>query len=170
MNAETRRKTIVEHLSQSAAPVSATTLARLCAVSRQVIVGDIALLRAAGEEITATPRGYVMQQTMPGLTRTVATLHTEAQTEQELYIFVDNGCFVEDVVVDHHIYGEIRGQLQLASRYDVSQFMARLQEKSGASLSSLTNGIHLHTILCPDEAAYERTCAALRDAGILLEE
>lgn len=170
MNAETRRTTIVEYLSQSDVPVSATVLAGICSVSRQVIVGDIALLRAAGKNITATPRGYVLTKQETGLRRTVAVLHTEARTEEELNIFVDNGCFVEDVVVEHHIYGEIRGQLQLASRYDVSQFMARLQKRSGASLSSLTNGIHLHTIVCPDEAAFERTCNTLRDAGILLEQ
>jgi len=170
MNAETRRKTIVEYLSRSETPVSATVLAGLCSVSRQVIVGDIALLRAAGEDITATPRGYVLAKAEVGLRRTVACLHTEAQTEEELNIFVDNGCFVEDVVVEHHIYGEITGQLQLASRYDVSQFIARLQEKTGAALSSLTNGIHLHTLRCPDEAAFQRTCDALKQAGMLLEE
>lgn len=170
MNAETRRKTIVECLSQSAVPVSASALAGLCSVSRQVIVGDIALLRAAGVEITATPRGYVITKQQVGLIRTVACFHSEEQTEQELNIFVDNGCFVEDVVVEHHIYGQITGQLQLASRYDVSQFMARLKEKSGASLCSLTDGIHLHTLRCPDEAAFQRACASLKEAGILLED
>ena len=38
-------------------PVSAASLASGLSVSRQIIVGDIALLRAAGEKITATPRG-----------------------------------------------------------------------------------------------------------------
>lgn len=169
MNAETRRKQILELLSRSAAPVSAATLAGRFSVSRQVIVGDIALLRASGEEITATPRGYVLAKENENLLKTVACLHTEAQTEEELCIFVDNGCIVEDVVVEHPIYGQIAGQLQLASRYDVRQFMNRLSEKSGASLSSLTNGIHLHTIRCPDEEAFQRACRQLKDAGILLE-
>ncbi|MBP3654493.1 MAG: transcription repressor NadR [Oscillospiraceae bacterium] len=170
MNAETRRKKIVEHLSQSTVPVSATVLAGLFSVSRQVIVGDIALLRASGAEITATPRGYVITAAEhSGLIKTVACLHTEAQTEEELCIFVDNGCVVEDVVVEHHIYGQITGQLNLASRYDVSQFMDKLKEKSGASLSSLTDGIHLHTLRCPDKAAFDRACQALEKAGILLK-
>ena len=101
MNAETRRKKIVEHLSRSAAPVSATVLAGIFSVSRQVIVGDIALLRAAGEDITATPRGYVLTHEDPGMTRTVAVKHSVHQTAEELYIFVDNGCIVEDVIVEH---------------------------------------------------------------------
>ena len=170
MNAETRRKRIVEHLSQSAAPVSASVLAGLFSVSRQIIVGDIALLRAAGEEITATPRGYVLSNDRSGLTRTVAVRHSVAQTEEELCIFVDNGCVVEDVIVEHNIYGQLIGQLQLSSRYDVRQFMDRLESGTASVLSSLTSGIHLHTIRCPDEAAFLRTCQALKDAGILLEQ
>ena len=31
----------------------------------------------------------------------------------------------------------------------------------------LTGGIHLHTLLCPDEEAYERTVRELDEAGIL---
>lgn len=170
MNAETRRRKIVEHLSRSASPVSATVLAGIFSVSRQVIVGDIALLRAAGEEITATPRGYIITHGDTGLTKTVAVKHTVQQTAEELYIFVDNGCIVEDVIVEHHIYGQLVGQLQLASRYDVGQFLERLEKGSASVLSSLTDGIHLHTLRCPDEAAFERTCRALKEVGILLEQ
>lgn len=170
MNAETRRRNIVEHLSRSTAPVSATVLAGLFSVSRQVIVGDIALLRAAGEEIIATPRGYVLSKEHAGIIRTVAVKHTVSQTEQELCIFVDNGCTVEDVIIEHNIYGQMVGQLQISSRYDVSQFMERLEAGNASVLSSLTAGIHLHTLRCPDEAAFLRACQALRDAGILLEQ
>ena len=105
-----------------------------------------------------------------GLTRTVAVKHTMEQTEQELCIFVDNGCIVEDVIVDHHIYGQLVGALQISSRYDVSQFMERLQNGGASALSSLTDGIHLHTLRCPDEAAFTRTANALKQAGLLLDE
>lgn len=169
MNAETRRKKIVEQLSASAGPVSATALAGMFSVSRQVIVGDIALLRASGAEIIATPRGYVLTKEEVGLLRTVAVRHDASQTEQELCIFVDNGCIVEDVIVEHHIYGQLTGALQLASRYDVGQFMDRLASGGASVLSSLTDGIHLHTLRCPDEAAYNRACVALKEAGLLLE-
>ena len=170
MNAETRRTKILEHLSHSTAPVSATVLAGLFSVSRQVIVGDIALLRAAGEEITATPRGYVIAKESAGLTKTVAVQHSPERTEEELCIFVDNGCIVEDVIVEHQFYGQIVGQLQLTNRYDVGQFMARLGNSGTSVLSSLTDGIHLHTIRCPDEAAFVRACEALNAAGILLQQ
>jgi transcriptional regulator of NAD metabolism len=168
MNAETRRRKILEHLSRSAAPVSATVLAGLFSVSRQVIVGDIALLRAAGEDITATPRGYVLTAERSGTTRTVAVRHKPEETEQELCIFVDNGCTVEDVIVEHPIYGQIVGQLHLCSRYDVGQFMSRLDNGDTSVLSSLTDGIHLHTLRCPSEAAYERVCQLLEAEGFLI--
>ena len=138
-------------------------------VSRQVIVGDIALLRASGADITATPRGYVLSKEAVGHTRTVAVQHSPQQTKQELCIFVDNGCTVEDVIVEHPIYGQIVGQLHLCSRYDVGQFMNRLDNGDTSVLSSLTDGIHLHTLLCPDDAAFDRACAALKEAGLLLE-
>ena len=170
MNAETRRRRILEHLSQAAAPVSATVLAGLFSVSRQVIVGDIALLRAAGEDITATPRGYVLSTEHSGARRTVAVQHRLEDTERELCIFVDQGVTVEDVIVEHHIYGQLIGQLQLSSRYDVGQFIERMNSGSASALSSLTDGIHLHTLRCPDDAAFERACAALDAAGFLLKQ
>ena len=170
MNAETRRKKILERLSVADGPVSATALAGIFSVSRQVIVGDIALLRASGADITATPRGYILAKEHVGLTKTVAVKHTIDQTEQELCIFVDNGCIVEDVIVDHHVYGQLVGALQLSSRYDVSQFMERLHKGGGSALSSLTDGIHLHTLRCPNEAAFRRACAELKQAGLLLNE
>ena len=62
MNAQSRREAIKTYLEQSQMPVSATALASQLSVSRQVIVGDIALLRASGAPIEATPRGYVLSR------------------------------------------------------------------------------------------------------------
>ena len=81
----------------------------------------------------------------------------------------DNGCTVLDVIVDHPIYGQLTGPLRLASRYDVAQFIRRCEEEDAPPLSLLTEGIHLHTLSCPDEAVYERVLAALDAAGFLLK-
>lgn len=168
VTAEERRKGIEQVLSQSPGPVSAAALARRFGVSRQIIVGDVALLRAAGAAIDATPRGYVTRRGSAGLVRQVACRHAAADMEQELNIMVDNGCTVLDVAVDHPVYGQLTGALHLRSRYDVQQFVARCAE--ARPLSVLTEGIHLHTLICPDEAAWERVRAALAAAGFLLEE
>ena len=103
-------------------------------------------------------------------TRTIACRHTLEQTGTELDILVDNGCTVLDVIVEHPVYGQLTGQLQISSRYDVEQFLARVQAHDAAPLSMLTGGIHLHTLRCPDAAACERACAALKAAGLLLDD
>ena len=170
MHAQERRQEILKLLHQSAHPISASALAERFSVTRQVIVGDIALLRAGGAEISATPRGYVLPRATDGITRTIACRHALEQTGTELDILVDNGCTVLDVIVEHPVYGQLTGQLQISSRYDVEQFLARVQAHDAAPLSMLTGGIHLHTLRCPDEAACERACAALKAAGLLLDD
>ncbi|MGI6029517.1 MAG: transcription repressor NadR [Candidatus Heteroscillospira sp.] len=169
MTAEQRRHEIHTLLNAADAPVSATNLAGRFAVSRQVIVGDIALLRASGLDISATPRGYIMSRNSGGLLRTVACFHSLADTSRELYAIVDNGCTALDVVVEHPIYGQLAGQLQLQSRYDVDRFLEKLSAEV-PPLSALTGGIHLHHLACPDEAAYRRVLDDLAKIGILLTE
>ena len=170
MHSDERRKAIADVLRAADAPVSASALAEKFSVSRQIIVGDIALLRSSGEEILATPRGYVTPKEARGILRRVAVKHTPQEMEAELNTIVDNGCTVIDVIVDHPIYGQLTGQLQISSRYDVEQFLARVQAHDAAPLSMLTGGIHLHTLRCPDAAACERACAALKAAGLLLND
>ena len=169
MKAEERRAVIAQTLTADR-PISATALAGRFSVSRQIIVGDIALLRAQGMDITATPRGYVLGSGRDaGIRRTVACVHGFDGMEHELNIMVDNGCTVLDVVIEHAVYGQLTGELHLRSRHDVAEFMARSRENGGSPLSTLTGGIHTHTLLCPDEESFERCCAELRGAGLLLE-
>ncbi len=166
MDAQTRRKAILQALHTAESPVSATALAKELGVSRQIIVGDVALLRAAGHPVTATPRGYVSGRA-PGLTRTLACLHDAAGMEAELNALVDVGCEVVDVIVEHPIYGQLAGQLQLRSRYDVSQFLAQSAQSGAQPLSQLTDGLHLHTIRAAEEKALDRGEAALKALGYL---
>lgn len=147
-------------------PVSAASLASGLSVSRQIIVGDIALLRAAGEKITATPRGYVLE-TAAGKVYTLACIHGLDDTEKELNIMVDNGCKVLTVSVEHPVYGLLTGELQLANRYDVRQFVEKLQSGEVRPLSALTGGVHLHTLSCPDNECFERTRSQLEREGLL---
>ena len=170
MNAQTRRDGIMAVLEKAAKPISATALAGQFSVSRQVIVGDIALLRAAGADVIATARGYVIRRDVNETSYTLACRHTSDEMEVELHAIVDHGCTVVDVIVEHPVYGQLTGALNLSSRYDVGQFIQRCREEAAPPLSMLTEGIHLHTILCPDEAAFRRVRDELRQLGILLEE
>lgn len=169
MDAQARRQAIARRLADSTGPLSAAALARELSVSRQIIVGDVALLRAGGLDITATPRGYLLPRPPSGITRTFACRHRAEQMEAELNAMVDQGCTVLDVIVEHPIYGQLTGPLRLSSRYDVAQFVTRCRQEAAAPLSQLTEGVHLHTVLCPDEASAGRVREALEQLGFLYQ-
>jgi len=170
MNAEERREAIVAALRGQVGPVSAGALAGRFGVSRQVIVGDVALLRAREIPIFATPRGYLLEQDGRGrILRTIACCHNgEELLADELNTIVDFGGQIIDVIVEHPIYGQISGQLHIQTRFDVQCFLEKLQSAQAKALSSLTGGIHLHTISCPSEEIYERILQSLSRKGILL--
>ena len=136
MDAAARRAAILSRLEQTDHPVSAAALAREFAVSRQIIVGDVALLRAGGADIAATPRGYVLPRDSAALLRTVACVHDREGMARELEIMVDQGCQVVDVVVEHPIYGQLAGQLHLSSRYDVQEFIRSVSKNQANLLSA----------------------------------
>ena len=87
---EERREHIIQLLMQTKKPISGTELAKQMKVSRQVIVQDIALIRAAGHEIISTNRGYLLNEDA-SVQRTFKVKHTDAQVEEELYSIVDLG-------------------------------------------------------------------------------
>ncbi len=170
MNASARRHKIVEILRAASTPVSAGALARELGVSRQIIVGDVALLRASGAAVAATPRGYLLNEApAKGMRFTVACQHTQDRIAAELYAVVDNGGEVLDVIVEHGVYGQIAGELRVTSRFEVDEFVKQLLTEQALPLSTLTDGVHLHTILCRDEAMFERIQAALRREQVLFE-
>lgn len=173
MTTELRRKKIAELLKNSTKPVSASALAKEFQVSRQVVVGDVALLRAAGMDILATPTGYILApytSARESILHTIACNHNEEKLEEEIYTVVDNGGGMIDVIVEHPIYGQLTGQLNIFSRYDADQFIQSTKGHSAQLLSKLTDGVHLHTISCKDEAVFGRIIAALESKGILLDK
>jgi len=125
----------------------------------------------ADPEISATPRGYVLLRHEQNFFRkTIACCHHDEMMAQELYIVVDNGCAVLDVTVEHPVYGQISGQLQLFSRYDVDQFIHKLHTSNAPPLCALTNGVHLHTIQYSHEEDFARVLAQLGEHGLLFEQ
>ena len=168
MNASQRRETILERLSRAETPVSASALAAQLGVSRQIVVGDVALLRAGGAQIDATPRGYQLHPAEKGYTGILACVHrTEDEMRTELYTVVDQGGVVMDVAVENSLYGELRGNLNLASRYDVDNFIQQAKNAPESLLSRMTGGVHLHTLHCPDAESFQRIKKALDEKGLL---
>ena len=168
MNAAQRRERILTRLNSAGAPLSASTLAAELGVSRQIVVGDVALLRAGGAQIDATPRGYQLHPAEKGCTGILACVHsTEDEMRTELYTVVDQGGVVVDVAVENSLYGEIRANLNLASRYDVDNFIRQARSTPESLLSRMTGGVHLHTLRCPDEESFARIRAELDRQGLL---
>ncbi len=171
MTSAQRREEIKAILAEASGPVSASALAARFQVSRQIIVGDIALLRAANLAISATPRGYVWQEeeTPPGGRRfTIVCRHSGEAIREELYAVVDNGGALWDVTVEHGVYGQITAPLRVFSRYDADHFLEKLQSQQAPPLLSLTGGIHLHTLICPGDEVFQRICTRLEELGILM--
>lgn len=170
MAADERRRQILQALEQADGPLSASALAARVGVSRQIVVGDVALLRAGGAEILATPRGYMLDSPARQGRVVVACRHDGARLREELYTVADCGCGLLDVIVEHPVYGQLSGQLQVFSRADADAFCAALARTDAQPLSRLTGGVHLHTLSCPSAAHRARVLAALQEQGFLYEE
>ena len=164
-----RRKELHRTLQIKSEPITGSELAARFGVSRQVIVQDIAVLRAEGIPILSTPKGYLLdkQREEGWPTDVLAVRHTSEKTAVELYTAVDLGVSVLDVIVEHPIYGELRGDLMLESRSDVAHFLDRLEKESATLLSSLTEGRHWHTVRARRADRIEKLKQALDDLGIL---
>lgn len=162
-----RKSKLHERLKHSEGPITGQDLASELGVTRQVVVHDIAILRAEGIDIISTPRGYVIASPSATARREVlAVSHAPELTPVELYTFVDFGIHVVDVQVEHAVYGELKGSLHLSSRRDVDLFLEQVNSTGATLLSSLTDGHHLHTIETPDEKRLQEAVSALRRQGI----
>ncbi len=172
MNAKDRRKKILQMLSASGTPVSASVLASEFNVSRQVIVGDVSILRASGIRIDATPRGYILEdgnkEDFPFI-GTIVCRHDQLQAEAELNTIVDYGGTCIDVAIEHSIFGELIGPLNISTRYDVKLYMEK-QKSADKPLSFLSDGYHIHHIGCKDREIFDMIAKELRDLGILIDE
>lgn len=173
MDGNERREKILHILEKAQDPIKGTDLAERLEVSRQVIVQDIALLRAKGKNILATPRGYILPKSYKKskLIKTIVCVHESIEDlEEELRIIVDLGGKIIDVIVEHPLYGEIKSQLQIGSRYDLKLFMDEFRKTKAEPLSSLTGGVHLHTIEVEDEESFLRIKKELSKKRLLIEE
>lgn len=166
MKAAERREKLKKILAGSSSPVSGSALARQLSVSRQVIVTDIALLRAEGFEIFSTSQGYITAQEKQ-CKRIFKVHHSREECEAELNLFVDCGAVVRDVFVSHRAYGVIRGELDIRSRLDVQDFLESIRSGKSTLLSSTTEGYHYHTLLAPSEKVLDMIEDRLWEMGFL---
>ncbi|MCI8822914.1 MAG: transcription repressor NadR [Lachnospiraceae bacterium] len=166
MNGIQRRREILDTLRTAKGPLSGTSLAETFSVSRQVIVQDMALIRAEGHDIISTSRGYLIQAPAQ-VSRTVKVLHTSEEIADELYTIVDLGGTAEDVSVRHRVYGRLRAELKISSRLDVHRFLEELKSGKSTPLKDITSGYHYHTILADSEETLDLIQQELGRKGYL---
>lgn len=169
--AQVRRGRIVSDLTGAEKPVSGASLAKELGVSRQVIVQDIALLRANGYDIVATNRGYLIapKEESCGCRRRFKTHHDVSQTVDELETIVDLGGVVEDVMVNHRVYGKVTAPLGLKSRRDIARFADDMATGRSSLLMTVTSGYHFHLVSAENEEVLDDIERALADKGYLAE-
>lgn len=167
MDREERKERILELLKTSDAPITGVNLAKTMNVSRQVIVQDIAILRANGAKIISTNNGYLLQGDHEKVSRVYKVIHSDAETEEELHLFVDLGGMVEDVFIYHKAYGVVRAALKLKSRMDVRKYMTQLTEGKSSFLKNVTSGYHYHTVYADDESILDLIQEELQKRGFL---
>ena len=170
--AEDRRTRLLRLLQEQGAPLSGTALAKALGVTRQIIVQDIALIRAENHNILSTNKGYLYRDANMGNTQPKRVIHVRHSTEQVLDEFLtvlDLGGTVLDVAVEHEIYGQIRADLLIETPQDAREFVDRLSRCRDNPLKVLTDDCHYHTITAPAEKLLDLIEAALRAKGMLLE-
>lgn len=166
MNGQERREQIINILNTSEKPVPGVELAKQLEVSRQVIVQDMALLRANGVEIISTNRGYVLvEEKRPS--RVFKVIHTSEQAEEELNLYVDFGAKVEDVFVYHKVHGVIKVDMNIKSRMDVQKYVHDISTGKSTQLMKLTSNYHYHTITADSEEILDMIQEELQKRGFL---
>lgn len=165
MSTNERRESILKELNNAKKPLSASFLAKQFGVSRQVIVGDIALLRALNNDIVSTNRGYLLKKN-DSLSKKIMVNHGKDQIRDELNIIVDCGGKLVDVIVDHPIYGEIRVDINISNRLDVEKFISEMGNNN-IPLSILTNNEHAHTIEAESSENLDYIVMRLKEKGII---
>lgn len=168
MTGAMRREEIINTIKSSHIPVSGKALAAKFDVSRQVIVQDIALIRAAGYEILSTNRGYILNEPRT-VSRVFKVNHTDEQVEDELCAIVDLGGEVVNVMVNHRVYGRMEAPLHITSRRKVQEFMEDIREGKSSPLKNITSNYHYHMIEADSEETLDMIEEMLREKKYLVE-
>ena len=171
MSGEKRRDRLLQYLEEHDKPVSGTELAKEFGVSRQVIVQDIALLRTGHVKIIATNRGYLVPPAKPsGVRRIFKCRHTDEQAEDELTCIVDLGGIVENVFVNHKIYGKIQADMNIRCRRDIKEFIAGIKSGKSTILKNVTSDYHYHNVTAEEERILDDVEVELAKRGYLVEQ
>lgn len=169
MKVADRRKAIVNLLLSSTEAISGGKLSEKFAVSRQIIVQDITVLKGLGYEILSTHNGYIIQKS-PLKERVFKVHHTTEQTEDELNTIVNLGGTVVDVFVWHKVYGKMTAPLNIFSDLHIKRFIEGVRSGKSSELMNITGGYHYHTVRADSESDLDKIENALEVRGYIVPE
>lgn len=167
MKTAERREQILDMLKNATGPIAAKEFAVIFKVSRQVIVQDLAVIRAAVPGIISTNRGYILQAEKV-CSREFKVQHGIERVGEELNLFVDCGGIIKNVSISHRIYGRLTAEMDLRSRQDVSEFLDRIGNSKSSLLGNATSGYHYHLVEASSEERLDLMEEKLKEAGFLV--
>lgn len=170
MNSIERREDIYKLLLKSDIPLKGVDIAKKYLVTRQVIVKDIAILRAKGQNIIATPDGYIVSKNDNKVKAIIAVNHSEEEMIEEMSIVIKYGGIIEDVIVEHPLYGEIRGMLMIKNYNELNKFIKKYRDQDARLLSVLTKGIHIHTIAAESNEDIDSIISELKEHNFIVSD
>ena len=166
MTGESRREAIINILLNSDKPLNGTELAKQLEVSRQVIVTDIALIRANGTDVMSTNRGYIISESAR-LKRVYKVVHSDEDVETEMNAIVDFGGCIEDVFIYHKVYGRVQAPMDIKNRRDVKKYLESIKMGKSSYLKNAASGYHYHTISADSSEVLDDILEELKRLGFL---
>ena len=170
MTGEERRMKILNKLQETDTPLSGTALAKAFHVSRQIIVQDIALMRAENYGILSTNKGYLLRSKKTENTQPMRVFFVKPETTEvldEFLTIIELGGKILDVAVEHEIYGQICVDLLIETKADAADFHKKLLTCRDNPLKVLTDDCHYHTVAAPSERLLDLIEEDLRRKGYL---
>lgn len=169
MNSEERRVEILRIINESNEPITGKSLSEKFGVTRQIIVKDIGIIKAEGNEIVSTAKGYVLSNKKDEhLQREITVCHSSDDIEREMNIIVDLGGKILTTAVNHPVYGSVGEAINIKSRKDIKKFISKTNETGCMPLLELTKGEHKHIISADDVETLDEICLELKEAGYLI--
>jgi len=170
MTGEERREQLLYLLRNQQEPMSGTALAQRFHVSRQVIVQDIALMRAENIAVLSTNKGYLIRTAAAAAQQPKRVFYVRHDTDQVLEEFMtvlELGGKILDVAVEHELYGQIRVELLIETEQDARDFVDRLARCRDNPLKVLTGDCHYHTVSAPSEKLLDLIEQELKAKGFM---
>ena len=94
-------------------------------------------MKSQNYNIDSTSRGYVVNNVQCGkrYKRVIVCQHDNDRMEEELKLILDNGAMIDDVAIDHPVYGSIKADLMIETYEDLSKFISEMEKFEGQMLA-----------------------------------